>query len=117
MDITEIRTRFQPAVQEIVDGCQVADGFVDKDMFRVYIATIWGNAVLDPGETGIEESDLPLLHDFLNEEIAQVMGEGQDITTCYEYIISEEGEDSLARLNLTSRHKEFLFYFARLILS
>lgn len=117
MDIDEIRTRFRPAVQEIVDGCQVVDGFVDKDMFRVYIATIWGNAVLDPGETGIEESDLPVLHDFLNEEIEKVLGHGQDITTCYEYIISQDGEDSLARLNLTARHKEFLFYFARLILS
>ena len=45
MDINQIRQAFTPAVQEIIDICRVTDDFVDKDMFRVYVATIWGNAV------------------------------------------------------------------------
>ena len=117
MDIDEVRRRFSPAVQEIIDQCRVSDEFVDKDMFRVYVATIWGNAGLEPRKSGIEESELSVLHDFLNEEIEKVLGQGEDITRCYEFIVSKEGDDSLARLRVGARHKEFLHYFARLILS
>ena len=116
MDIDEIRRRFSPAVEEIIDLCRVSDEFVDKDMFRVYVATIWGNAVLEPRKAGIDESELSILHDFLNEEIEQVVGKGEDVTSCYKFIVSKEGEESLARLNVTARHKEFLLYFAGLIL-
>lgn len=116
MDIVEIRQKFTPAVHEIIDRCRLTDDFVDKDMFRVYIATIWGNAVLDPEQTGLDESDLSVLHDFLNEEIAAVLGEDQSITRCYEYLVSKAGEDALARLQVGSQHREFLYYFARLII-
>jgi hypothetical protein len=116
MDIDEVRRRFSPAVEEIIDHCRVSDEFVDKDMFRVYIATIWGNAVLEPRKTGIEESELSVLHDFLNEEIEQVIGKGEDVTSCYEFIMSKAGEESLTRLKVSARHKEFLHYFAGLIL-
>lgn len=117
MDIDEIRRRFSPAVQEIIDVCRVSDEFVDKEMFRVYIATIWGNAVLDPTQSGIEESDLSVLHDFLNEEIEAVLGQGENVACCYQYIVSKEGDECLARLHVNAQHKEFLHYFARLILS
>lgn len=117
MDIDEARALFSPAVQEIVEACCVTDDFVDKDMFRVYITTIWGNAVLEPRKTGIEESDLPALHDFLNEEIETLLGRGESLTSCYEYLVSKSGEEGLERLQVTARHKEFIQYFARLILS
>ena len=74
MDIDEIRRRFEPAVNEIIDACCITEDFVDKDRFRVYIATIWGNAVLQPEKSGIDESDLSVLHDFLNEEIQKLLG-------------------------------------------
>ena len=69
MNVEEARVRFSPAVQEIIDNCMIEDKFIDKDLFQVYICTIWGNAALDPEKSGIEESELPVLHDFLNEEI------------------------------------------------
>lgn len=116
MTLDEIRERFAPAIEEIVDQCRLTDEFVDKDKFRVMIATVWGNAVLEPGRSGISESDLPELHDFLNEEVSSVVGEGETITSCYEWIMSKQGEDSLARQHVTASHKEFLHYFARLIL-
>lgn len=116
MDLSECRRRFKPAVEEIVGICTVADEFVDKDKFRVYIATIWGNAALEPGKSGIEETELPTLHDFLNEEIEQILGRGETISSCYEYIVSKKGDESLERLQIGSQHKEFLHYFARIIL-
>ena len=116
MTLSDIRERFDPAIDEIVDQCRISDDFVDKEQFQVLIATIWGNAVLEPERSGIEESDLPDLHDFLNEHVSRVVGEGETITKCYEFITSKKGEDSLTRQQVTANHKEFLHYFARLIL-
>ena len=112
----EIRTTFEPALEEIIERCRLTEEFVDKDQFRVLIATVWGNAVLEPHRSGIEESDLENLHNFLNQHISRVVGEGETITTCYEWIMSKAGEDSLTRQQVTGNHKEFLHYFARLIL-
>jgi hypothetical protein len=112
----EIRTTFEPALEEIIDRCRLTEEFVDKDQFRVLIATVWGNAVLEPHRSGIEESDLEDLHNFLNLHIGRVVGEGETITTCFEWIMTKAGDDSLTRQQVTGNHKEFLHYFARLIL-
>ena len=117
MDISAVRQQFEAAITEIIDGCRINDNFVDKDMFRVYIMTIWGNAVIEPERSGIAVDDLIVLHDYLNEEIAGVLGHGVDLTACYEHIMSKAGEDGLVRLNLSAEHKAFLYHFAGLILS
>ena len=116
MSLSDIRHRFTPALDEIIDRCRLTDDFVDKEQFQVLIATVWGNAVLEPERSGIESTDLEDLHDFLNEQIERVMGEGSSVTGCFEFIVSKQGEDSLARQQVTKNHKEFLLYFARLIL-
>lgn len=117
MDITDIETLFSPAIDEIIDSCRIADDFVDREMFQICIATVWGNTVLEPARAGITENDLSLLHDFLNEYVETIVGDGADIRQCYEFIVSQAGENSMARLEITQRHKEFLYYFAELILS
>ena len=116
MEIVELRERFVPAIEQILNQCRITDDFVDIEMFQVYIATIWGNAVLEPERSGIEEHDLSSLHDFLNEEIARVVGEDSTVTSCFEFIVSKKGEESLVRQKTSAQHKEFLHYFARLIL-
>ncbi len=116
MTLDEITQRFSPAVDEMIDQCRIADEFVDKEKFQVLIATVWGNAVLDPERSGLIEDDLPALHDFLNGHIADVVGEGSTVTSCFEFILSKRGEDSLTRQSVSANHKEFLHYFARLIL-
>tara|TARA_B100000401_G_C52524396_1_gene585990 strand:+ start:227 stop:598 length:372 start_codon:yes stop_codon:yes gene_type:complete len=116
MSLSDIRHRFTPALDEIIDRCRLTDDFVDKEQFQVLIATVWGNAVLEPERSGIESTDLEDLHDFLNEQIERVMGQGSSVTGCFEFIVSKQGEDSLARQQVTKNHKEFLLYFARLIL-
>ena len=117
MDLEEIRQQFQPAIDEILTACCVSDSFVDKDQFRIYIATIWGNAAIDPVQSGVPEGDLSLLHDFLNEEIRPILGNDENIITCYEYLSTKDGEEAMQRLKLTKRHKEFIAYFARIILT
>jgi len=103
-------------MDEIINRCRLIDEFVDKEKFQVLIATVWSNAVLDPPRSGLKESDLPALHDFLNGYIEELVGPGESITSCFEFITSRRGEESLARQSITANHKEFLHYFARLIL-
>lgn len=116
MSPEEVTERFLPAIEEMVNRCRIADEFVDKEQFQVLIATVWGNAVLEPERSGIEESDLESLHQFLNDHIEQVVGPGETVTSCYEFIVSKKGEESLVRQQVSANHKEFLLYFARLIL-
>ena len=117
MNVEEARVRFSPAVQEIIDNCMIEDKFIDKDLFQVYICTIWGNAALDPEKSGIEESELPVLHDFLNEEIQTVLGTKTQIADCFEYLTSKKGKEALIRLQVAKHHREFIEYFGRIILS
>ena len=116
MKIEEARERFIPAVEEILDECRLVDEFVDKEKFRMMIATIWGNAVLEPDRSGITEDDLPVLHDFLNEELNRVVGADENLMSTFEFLVSKKGADSMSRLQTSQNHREFLFYFARLIL-
>lgn len=116
MEIEELRRRFDPALKEITESCCITEDFVDKDQFRVYLATVWGNAVLEPEKSGIDESDLSDLHDYLNEESAKLLGTGETITEIYQYLVSKPGEDALTRLNVAGQHRDFIHYFARLIL-
>ncbi len=117
MNVEEARIRFSPAVQEIIESCTIEDKFIDKDLFQVYVCTIWGNAALDPGKSGIDESDLPVLHDYLNEEIQTVLGTQTQIADCFEYLTSKQGEEALVRLQVSKHHREFIEYFNRIILS
>jgi len=117
MNLEEARAKFSPAVEEIIEHCLIDDTFVDKDLFQVYICTIWGNAALEPGKSGIDETELPILHDYLNEEIQTVLGPNIEIADCFEYLTSKKGEEALVRLQLAKHHREFIEYFGRLILS
>lgn len=116
MELANLRERFIPAIEEILSLCKITDDLIDKEKFQVYIATIWGNAVLNPEKSGLAEADLESLHDFLNEEIERIVGTGATITTCYDFIVSKKGDESMARQQVTQRHRNFLYYFSRLIL-
>lgn len=116
MDIEELRQRFLPAIEKILDQCRITEDLVDTEMFQIYMATVWGNAVIDPEQSGITEAELDKLHDYLGEELSRVVGRPTDLTSTYEFIVSKAGDDSLARLQIGQQHREFLYYFARLIL-
>jgi len=116
MDIDQTREKFIPAVEEILDDCRLSDALVDKDRFQIMMATIWGNAVLDPARSGIEEADLPVLHDFFNEELSRVVGAGSTLTDVFEFLVSKAGRDAMTRVQVTQRHKEYIVYFERLFL-
>ena len=116
MSAEQIKTTFSPAMDEIIERCSVAEGYIDKEQFQVMLATIWGNAVLDPSRSGIAEEQLPELHDFLNTYLSEIVGEESNLTNCFEFIVSKAGQDSMDRQRITPNHREFLHHFAKLIL-
>ncbi len=116
MSAEKIKATFSPAMDEIVERCSVAEGYIDKEQFQVMLATIWGNAVLDPSRSGITEEQLPELHDFLNTYLFEIVGEKSNLTNCFEFIVSKAGQDSMDRQRITPNHRQFLHHFAKLIL-
>ena len=116
MSPDQIEETFSSPMDEIIKRCSIAEGFVDKEQFQIMLATIWGNAVLDPSRSGIAESDLPDLHDFLNKHIADIVGPNNDMTSCFEFIVSKAGQESMDRQRVTIDHRKFLHHFAQLIL-
>ena len=116
MSAEQIKTTFSPAMDEIIERCSVSEGYVDKEQFQIMLATIWGNAVLDPSRSGISEDQLPELHDFLNTYLVEIVGAQSNLTNCFEFIVSKAGQDSMDRQRITSNHRQFLHHLAGLIL-
>tara|TARA_Y100001935_G_scaffold50830_1_gene42395 strand:+ start:183 stop:560 length:378 start_codon:yes stop_codon:yes gene_type:complete len=116
MSAEQIKTTFSPAMDEIIERCSVSEGYVDKEQFQIMLATIWGNAVLDPSRSGISEDQLPELHDFLNTYLVEIVGAESNLTNCFEFIVSKAGQDSMDRQRITPNHRKFLHHFAKLIL-
>jgi hypothetical protein len=112
----DFEAAFRPVLDEIERRAAVAGRFVDKDLYCLYIATLWANLVLDPGEAGLAEADLEPLHDFLNGAIAAILGEGQTLTECFRFLNSKAGEAAMERSRLSRTHRELLQYFCSLIL-
>lgn len=116
MQKTEIENLFAPVLRNLRERSCVADRFIDKDLFRINIATLWANMVLDPTDAGLEESDLERLHDYLNQEIAGVLGSAEDLNSCFKYLNSKAGAAAMSRARLSRNHRDMLLYFCSMIL-
>lgn len=112
----DLEAAFAPVLAEVAERSLVADAFLDKDLYRIYIATLWANVVLDPADVGIEEADLETVHDLVNDQIGGVLGSDTDIRECFRFVNSKAGEGAMATAKLTQRHKELLLYFSSMIL-
>ena len=112
----EFAERYAPVLREIERRCSVAGSFVDKDLYRVNLATLWANLVMDPGDADLTEDALEPLHDFLNQAMEPVLGRGQTLTECFRFINSKAGEQAMERCHLTTTHRQMLLYFCSMIL-
>ena len=114
--MSDYAARFAPVLGEIERRCSVAGAFVDKDLYRVNIATLWANLVIDPADAGLRDDDIEPLHDFLNLAIKPVLGGDQTLTECFRFINSKAGEQAMDRCHLTATHRQMLLYFCSIIL-
>ena len=107
---------FRNVLDEIEQRASVAGRFVDKDLYRIYLATLWANIALDPSEAGLADDELEGLHDYLNGALVRVLGADQTLADCFRFIETKPGEQAMDRCRLTKTHKDLLLYFCSLIL-
>lgn len=107
---------FAPVFKDIRERSTVTERFLDRDLYRVYISTLWSNVVLSPEEVGLEEDDLPDLHDILLAEINDAIGNTESLHDIFQFISSKGGERAMQEARLTQNHKDLLQYFASMIL-
>ncbi len=108
--------RFSEILDDIEARSCVTERFVDRDLYRLYLATLWANIVLNPEDVGLVEEDLEALHDYLNERAASVLGETGSLTECFRFVNGKEGERAMQAARLNQTHRELLLYFASMIL-
>ena len=63
MSAETIAQQFKPVFTDIRDRSTIAERFIDRDLYRVYMATLWSNVVMSPDDAGLLEEDLEDLHD------------------------------------------------------
>jgi hypothetical protein len=111
-----ILEQFRPVFEDIRDRSSVVERFIDRDLYRVYVATLWSNVVLSPEEVGLSEEDLEDLHDILIAEISDAIGPHDSLHPLFQFISSKDGERAMGEARLTQSHKDLLQYFASMIL-
>lgn len=112
----ELKQTFDPVFADIRTRATVADSFLDRNLYRVYMATLWSNVVLTPDQVGIEADDLEALHDLVLEEMANAIGGNDSMVELYQFISSKDGEGAMQQAQITQTHKDLLNYFASMII-
>ena len=116
LELTDLKYAFEPVFADIRERSTVVERFIDRNLYQVYMATLWANVVLSPGEAGIGEEDLEALHDLVVEELAEVLGKGAHLKSVFEFISSKPGEQVMLEAKLNQTHKDLLQYFSSMIL-
>jgi hypothetical protein len=112
----ELARILAPILGAVKQHSGVAERFVDKDRYRLNLATVWANLVMDPGAAGIDEDDLENVHDLINLNAAPVLGEEQAITAAFRFVNSRAGEQAMAEARVSKPHQDLLIYFCSMIL-
>jgi hypothetical protein len=112
----QLQQRFTPLLDDLTQRAQVTERFVDKDVYRILVCTLWVNVVLDPGQAELSEQHLEPLHDIFNARIGQVLGSAESLKSCFRYLNGKNGEQAMKEARLTPEHRDMLLFFASIIL-
>lgn len=94
----------------------VADTFVDKNRYQLFLCTLWSNLVLEPEQLGLEVEDLESALDIVNKEAKKVLGFDDSVTQSFRFISSPAGEHAMTQAKLPRNHRDMLTYFSSMIL-
>lgn len=111
-----LQRRLAPVLAAVLRRATVAGRFIDKDVFRILVCTLWANVVMDPDDAGIAEHELEGVHDALNQHIADALGNAEDLKSCFAYLNDKAGERAMTAARLTPEHRDLLLFFASMIL-
>jgi len=73
MQHEQLQALLDPVLADVQERATVADRFIDKDHYQIYITTLWANLVLNPTDLNLQESDLEAVHDLLSGSMAPYM--------------------------------------------
>lgn len=107
---------YDPILEEIRSRSAVADTFVDKDLYRIWLATLWTNVVCAPEQSDLTEADLEPFHDYLQLRAREVLGGSDCIRECFRYLMAPSGEQAMARARVPARHRTLLLHIGQLML-
>ena len=116
MTRSELTRRLAPVIAQMEKNASVADSFIDKQRYSVFLGTLWSNLVLEPEQLDLTVDDLEIAFEVLNENAKKVLGGEDPITDSFRFISSPEGEKSLERFKITKNHRDLLAYFSSMIL-
>ena len=116
LDPTELSCAFEPVFADIKERSTVVDRFIDRSLYQVYVATLWSNVVLSPGEAGIEEDDLEGLHDLVVAEIKTVLGQRRRPVHGVYLYQQQSWRAGHGGGQANQTHKDLLQYFSSMIL-
>lgn len=111
-----LSARFAPILDEVEKRACVAGAFVDKEVYRILLATVWANVVMNPDEAGIDIADLERAHDVINTRARDVLGRDDAIKDCFRFVTSRAGEAAMDQARVSKTHRELLLYFSSMIL-
>lgn len=111
-----LAARFAPILDEVEKRACVADAFVDKEVYRILLATVWANVVMNPDEAGIDIADLERVHDVINTRARDVLGSDDAIKDCFRFVTTRAGEAAMDQARMSRTHRELLLYFSSMIL-
>ena len=112
----ELTRVLQPIMAAVERQSGVAGRFVDKNIYCIYLATLWANLVLDPAAVGLAEDDLEGAHDVINLAAARILGEDKAINAAFRFINGRDGERAMDEAKLTRTHRDLLAFFCSMIL-
>ncbi len=112
----DLAAALQPVLTQVRSAASVAEHFVDKDVYRLSLATLWANLVMNPADVGFAEAELEGLYELLSTESAEVLGRGCELRSCFEFVNSKAGERAMGAARLNQAHRDMLTYFASMML-
>ncbi len=116
MDLDLLRVKLGPVLNQMQDNSSVADSFVDKNRYQLFLCTLWSNLVLEPEQLDLEVEDLEHVLAIMNEEAKKILGYDDSVTQSFRFISSPAGEQEMNRAKLPRNHRDMLTYFSSMIL-
>jgi hypothetical protein len=102
---------FDDLHEDILDRARITPAFIDKNIYRLSVATLWANTALDPKVGALEP-----LHEYINPFSSNTLGREENLLEIFRFIQSKEGDLAMKEARLTTNHCDLLTYFASLIL-
>lgn len=112
----ELQLLFEPILSAVERQSGVAGRFVDKDLYQIYLATLWANVVMDPDAVGLSEDDLESAHDVINLSAERFVGDERAITAAFRFVAGTAGEQAMDKAKVPRAHRDLLLYFSSMIL-